>query len=44
VTGADDLIRLLAGDKIGRSVEVMTLRNGELRRVSLMPGERKPRG
>src|ERR1700756_5497058 len=32
VTGADDLIRLLAGDKIGRSVEVATLRNGEPRR------------
>src|SRR5438552_2583402 len=27
VTGADDLIRLLAGDKIGRTVEVETLRN-----------------
>src|ERR1700687_4428948 len=30
VTGADDLIRLLAGEKIGRTVEVETLRNGEL--------------
>jgi S1-C subfamily serine protease len=44
VTGADDLIRLLAGDKIGRTVEVATLRNGEQRRVSLVPGERKQRG
>jgi S1-C subfamily serine protease len=44
VTGADDLIRLLAGDKIGREVEVETLRNGEPRRVALVPGERKQRG
>jgi S1-C subfamily serine protease len=44
VTGADDLIRLLAGDKIGRAVEVATLRGGELRRVSLVPGERTHRG
>jgi len=44
VTGADDLIRLLAGDKIGRTVEVEALRGGEMRRVSLVPGERKPRG
>src|SRR6202521_4630554 len=33
VTGADDLIRLLAGEKIGRTVEVETLRSGEQRRV-----------
>jgi S1-C subfamily serine protease len=44
VTGADDLIRLLAGDKIGRGVEIETLRGGEQRRVSLVPDERKPRG
>jgi S1-C subfamily serine protease len=44
VTGADDLIRLLAGDKIGRAVEFDSLHNGERRRVSLVPGERKPRG
>jgi len=44
VTGADDLIRLLAGDKIGRAVEVATLRGGEMRQVSLVPGERKQRG
>ena len=29
VTGADDLIRMLAGDKIGRTVEIEALRNGE---------------
>lgn len=40
VTGADDLIRLLAGDKIGRTVEADTLRNGEQRRVTLVPAER----
>ncbi len=28
VTGADDLIRILAGEKIGRTVEVETLHNG----------------
>jgi S1-C subfamily serine protease len=44
VTGADDLIRLLAGDKIGRLVDIETLRNGEHRRVSLIPGERPRRG
>jgi S1-C subfamily serine protease len=44
VTGADDLIRILAGEKIGRSVEVETLRGGEFRRVSLVPGERAHRG
>jgi S1-C subfamily serine protease len=44
VTGADDLIRLLAGDKIGRTVEIEARRGGEQRRVSLVPGERAPRG
>jgi S1-C subfamily serine protease len=43
VTGADDLIRLLAGDKIARTVEVETLRNGERRRVSVVPAERRSR-
>ncbi len=43
VTGADDLIRLLGGDKIGHTVEIEARRNGEHRRVSLVPGER-PRG
>ena len=40
VTGADDLIRLLAGEKVGRKVEIETLRNGEQRCVALVPGER----
>ncbi|HEY6994284.1 MAG TPA: trypsin-like peptidase domain-containing protein [Xanthobacteraceae bacterium] len=40
VTGADDLIRNLAGDKIGRRVEIETLRNGGRLVVSLVPDER----
>ena len=44
VTGADDLIRSLAGDKIGRHVDIETLRNGSRRVVSLVPGERRHRG
>ena len=44
VTGADDLIRLLAGDKIGRTVEIEMLRNGDQRRVSVVPDERARRG
>jgi S1-C subfamily serine protease len=44
VTGADDLIRLLAGEKIGRTVEVETLHNGSRRVLSLVPHERAHRG
>jgi S1-C subfamily serine protease len=44
VTGADDLIRILAGEKIGRTVEVVTLRNGSHQVVSLVPSERTHRG
>ena len=44
VTGADDLIRLLAGDKIGRAIEVDALRNGNRRQVTVIPGERGRRG
>ena len=40
VTGADDLIRSLAGDKIGRRVEIEALRNGNRLVVSLVPAER----
>ena len=43
VTGADDLIRSLAGDKIGRHVEIETLRNGSRQVVSLVPDERPHR-
>src|SRR3954467_4165624 len=44
VTGADDLIRMLAGEKIGRSVEIETLHSGNRRTLSLVPGERTQRG
>jgi S1-C subfamily serine protease len=44
VTGADDLIRLLGGDKIGHTVAIEARRNGEHRRVTLVPGERPARG
>jgi S1-C subfamily serine protease len=44
VTGADDLIRMLAGDKIGRAVAIETLRNGGRRTVTLTPTERAKRG
>jgi S1-C subfamily serine protease len=40
VTGADDLIRILAGEKIGRKVEVETLRNGSRHALPLVPDER----
>jgi S1-C subfamily serine protease len=40
VTGADDLIRILAGEQIGRTVEVELLRNGSLQRITLVPDER----
>jgi S1-C subfamily serine protease len=44
ITGADDLIRVLAGDKIGRTVEVEVLHNGSRRTLSLVPQERVHRG
>jgi len=44
VTGADDLIRLLNADKIGRSVEIDTLHQGARRQVSVMPEERPRKG
>jgi S1-C subfamily serine protease len=40
VTGADDLIRLLAGDKIGRTIEIDVLRLGKPRGFTLVPQER----
>ncbi len=41
VTGADDLIRILTGEMIGRAVEVALLRDGQRRTLSLVPEERK---
>jgi S1-C subfamily serine protease len=43
ITGADDLIRLLAGDKIGRTITLDSLRNGERRQLAITPSERTPR-
>ncbi len=40
ITGADDLIRVLVGDKIGRTVELEVLHNGSRRVLSLVPQER----
>ena len=41
VTGVDDLIRMLNGDRIGRSVEVDVVRRGQLRSFKLRPAERQ---
>jgi S1-C subfamily serine protease len=43
VTGADDLVRILTSDRIGRSLDVEVLREGVRRRVLLTPGERQRR-
>jgi S1-C subfamily serine protease len=40
VTGADDLIRLLTGEKIGRMVEIDVLRLGKPRTFTVVPEER----
>ena len=40
ITGADDLIRVLVGDKIGRAIELGVLHNGSQRVLSLVPQER----
>lgn len=40
VTGVDDLIRLLNGDRIGRSVTFDVLRRGQLRSFNVTPLER----
>src|ERR1700736_63196 len=43
ITGGDDLIRVLAGDKIGRTVEIEILRNGGRLALPLVPEERANR-
>jgi S1-C subfamily serine protease len=43
VTGADDLLRLLNADRIGRTVPVELLRGTEKLRIWVMPSERPPR-
>ena len=40
VTGADDLIRLLGADRIGRAVALSVLRDGRLERLAVTPRER----
>jgi S1-C subfamily serine protease len=40
ITGADDLIRTLTGERIGRTVEVEVLRLGKRRRFAVAPQER----
>jgi S1-C subfamily serine protease len=39
VTGADDVIRILTGERIGRSVELEVIRLGTLRKFRLVPGD-----
>jgi S1-C subfamily serine protease len=43
VTGADDLIRILTGEKIGRAVEIELLRGGKRLQLALTPEERPRR-
>jgi hypothetical protein len=42
VTGADDLVRLLAGHRIGIGVTLSVIAGTELRKVVIVPGERAP--
>jgi S1-C subfamily serine protease len=44
VTGADDFVRILDGDKIGRTVAMETFRSGSLQTVPVIPEERPKRG
>jgi len=44
VTGADDFVRLLAGDTIGRKVELELFRAGGLQTLPIVPEERPKNG
>ncbi len=44
VTGVDDLIRLLNGERIGRSITIEVLRRGMLRTFHVVPTERPAAG
>jgi S1-C subfamily serine protease len=44
VTGADDFVRLLAGDTIGRTVELELFRAGSLQTLPIVPEERPKNG
>jgi S1-C subfamily serine protease len=41
ITGADDLVRALTGDKIGHNVELDVLRRAERLTLSMTPAERR---
>lgn len=41
ITGVDDLVRLLDGERIGRSTTVAYFRNGRLHRAEVRPTERR---
>ena len=41
VTGVDDMIRLLNGERIGRAVTFDVLRRGQLRSFEVQPTERR---
>ena len=40
VTGADDLVRLLGGDRIGIETPLSVIAGSELKQVVVMPAER----
>jgi S1-C subfamily serine protease len=42
IAGADDLVRALTGDKIGRTVALDVLRGTERLTIAMLPQERKP--
>jgi S1-C subfamily serine protease len=44
VTGVDDLIRLLNGERIGRQIAIDVLRRGQLRSFKVTPLERRAKG
>jgi S1-C subfamily serine protease len=44
VTGVDDLIRLLTGERIGQPVEIDLIHLGKRRSVTVVPEERQKRG
>ncbi len=43
IAGADDLVRALTGDKIGRSVDFAVLRGTERLTIAAVPQERRRR-
>ena len=40
VSGADDLVRLLDGTRIGSAVEITVIRNSRIERLTVVPVER----